>query len=702
MIMNNRIELDGIWKYKVDTTGAMLFHGLAEDFSWKNMVLPQNWYKAGLEVNGGVVWFRRRFKVPAVMAGKKLFLTFTGVDYSATVWINSSLAGEHCGYFQTFDFDITHFVVTGEENIITVRVESPYEEPQAVWPEHKKAIKGIFGHHEARPGGHSLEHGQEKNTGGIWNSVYIESRETLRIEQIKISPTLLKNGSAVLDIVCELENDTPQAQPATLKIIIGGANFESPEIVRIVRPVTLSTQSRRVRIIQTITRPHLWWCWDHGPQHLYLITAVLELHGRIMDEQTRRFGIRGIEVTAQEEWILNGRKIFIRGTNIIPTQWLSEYNREAIQRDLDLVKAAHLNALRVHAHVNREEFYAACDEAGLLVYQDFALVRKYEESDAFQEEAVHQLADMIALLHHHPAIAVWCCHTEPGSLADTLDVLLARAAREMDATRHVVAASTHHQHPYPGWSGGSLIEFIKLPGGPFPTEFGAQALPDKASLEKMLPASQLWPPQWEYWEYHNFQYSQTFHTAKIELGETLDAFVNNSQNYQYRLIKFAIETYRCARFRPISGFFQFMFVDPWPAITWSVVDYYRNPKKGYRALQLACQPVLLHLRMEQRELLCEAGEPCFTSLTIVNDLDRTFEKAALKIWLEGGAGSEMPAEVATLTIAAGSVQTLAADQRWRIPAHLEPGAYQLRAKLITSEGALLSENEETIQLVKRS
>jgi beta-mannosidase len=699
--MEHRIQLDGVWKYRPDPDGTMLFHTIVEDFVWKQMVLPQNWYQGGVDMHGGVVWFRRTFRVPAEAIGRELLLTFTGVDYHCTVWVNQAKVGEHTGYFQTFTFNVTPHIRTGQENIVTVRVDSPYEEPHTVWPAKKQAIKGVFGHHDARPGGGSMEHGQEKNTGGIWNSVFIALKDKLRLEQVRVSPVLLPSGQALLDIRCTVRNDTGYPQSAEVRVAIGGHNFELPEPLVLTRPVTLAPACQVVRLVCTIPEPRLWWCWDQGPQDLYQLKAAVVLDGRVTDEMDRRFGIRQIEISPQQEWLLNGVKVFVRGSNIIPTQWLGEYTAAMITRDIRLAKEAHLNALRVHAHVNRAEFYNACDEAGLLVWQDFTLQWEYEESDAFREEATRQLEEMIDQLHHHPGIAVWCCHNEPGSQADTLDRLLYRTAVAADPTRPVRASSTFAEHPYPGWYGGNMVEFGNLPGAPFPTEFGAQALPCREALEKMLPPTAMWPPRWDAWEYHNFQYFQTFHTAKIELGNSLDEFVRNSQHYQYNLIKFAIENYRCARFKPMNGFFHFMFIDPWPAITWSVLDHERRPKPGYRALQLACQPVLVRLHVPQREFLCGAAEPRAWQVTIVNDLRTTYADAALKLWLADPQGQEVAADVLHLTVAADGMQTVQAEHL-QIPVACLPGEYRLRARLITAQGALLSENEEAIHVMQKT
>lgn len=118
---------------------------------------------------------------------------------------------------------------------------------------------------------------------------------------------------------------------------------------------------------------------------------LLNSKRNILDESSLQFGIREIKIDTQWNWYLNGQRFFPRGTNIIPTQWLSEYDKKMIAKDIKMLKEANVNAVRVHAHINRQEFYDACDKAGILVWQDFPLIWSYEESDEFVQNAVSQI-----------------------------------------------------------------------------------------------------------------------------------------------------------------------------------------------------------------------------------------------------------------------------------------------------------------------
>ncbi|MBZ0309778.1 MAG: beta galactosidase jelly roll domain-containing protein, partial [Anaerolineae bacterium] len=73
------------------------------------------------------------------------------------------------------------------------------------------------------------------------------------------------------------------------------------------------------------------------------------------------------------KWRQGSQPFFPRGTNYIPNQFLSRMTRDDFERDLRLMKNAHLNAVRVHAHVLPDVFYELCDEMEMVVWQDFPL-----------------------------------------------------------------------------------------------------------------------------------------------------------------------------------------------------------------------------------------------------------------------------------------------------------------------------------------
>jgi beta-mannosidase len=623
----------------------------------------------------GTVWFRRHFTYSS--GSTFAILRFEMVDYFADVYINGHPIGHHEGSFQPFEFDVSRWLVPGD-NLLAVKVGAPAEvvdwteEYPASWPKHQTQVKGVFGYHDTRPGGTSGR-GQERGTGGIVGAVTLRPSSGVDLVRAEVAPIDVTGQSATLRIDYVLQNWSAAERTGTLTGDIAPSNFASDRRDHFTEPLTLAPGENRVRITRRIDQPALWWSWDYGKPNLYQLTTTLS--GGASSTHQTSFGIRSIRHDDKWVWYLNGRRIFPRGSNYISTQWLSQADRAWYERDVDLMIGANLNSIRVHAHVERQEFYDVADERGLMVWQDFPLQWGYSDLPAFHAEAVRQLGDMVGLLFDHPSIIAWSMHNESPhampwmkrKVADqnlALDETLVADAARRDPTRVAHRDSgTGDGHPYPGWYGGKAADYSALPGAPFITEYGAQALPVPDTMTSMLPAGASWPVSeaaWNVWTFHNFQRDATFTTAKVPLGATLEEFIWNSQNYQAALLRFATEQYRRAKWTKVTGLYQFMFVDDWPSVTWSVVDYYRRPKRGYATLRDSMQPTLPSI-----EYAIDNPEAPIT-LWVVNDRFDAFPGARLH-WKMGGQehahALDVPADgvVRALVIGAGTAIAAGTD-----------------------------------------
>jgi len=683
--MRKYISLDGVWEYSLNID--------RENTQWKTMNIPSNWYLQGLDTSG-VVYFRKKFSKPLFDNENRVFLCFKGVDYNAEVTLNGVYLGSHEGYFSPFKFNITDLM--NEENEIIVKVDSP-KERNSDWPHKKRVIKGIFGQHDTRPGGWDLKRGQDKNSGGIWNGVCLMITHTVRTRWVQIIPKILSDDEAALLITARLEK-LSFADIIKVEIKISPYNFEAgaDDIFTASKNISLAREKEPIVFCISVENPKLWNCYDYGFPYLYNADVMLYHGDEVIDVFTQTFGIREIEIK-DWVWYLNKKRIFVRGVNFIPTQWLSEYTQEKIQKDIELLKNCNVNAIRIHAHINRKELYNECDKNGILVWQDFALQWSYSDDNEFISKSVVQIREMAFYLGNHPSITVWCCQNEPSSNKDKLTPILYTALKSADPTRYIEISSDLETHPYPGWYYGHYKEFSGLPCSPMITEFGAQALPDKSSMEKFIQKDKLWPPDWDEWNYHNFRYEQTFNVARISIGSSLDEFIDNSQKYQADLLKFAVENYRRAKHKPITGLFQFMFVDCWPSITWSIVDYYRVPKNGYEALKLSYQPVLVSLLVKREPLVAsiksENGElEMFAfwdprqSVWITNDTYNIFDRN----------GETYGCKKIKINITADSSEIVWKPARFekgiKLNKLLSAGDYFLTMKVTDKNGLLLSRN----------
>lgn len=674
------LSLAGDWKYLPFDGTTNFADPSVPDADWPAMRLPSNWFLKGsahypaaidlLPVSPGVivnpgdlaaagpergldysgsVWFRRHFQhAPAGIT----ILRFEMVDYFADVYVNGHFAGHHEGSFQPFEFDVSRWLVPGD-NVVAVKVSAPAqvidwtEEYAASWPRRQTQVKGVFAYHDTRPGGTSGR-GQARGTGGIVGDVTLRQSSGVDVVRAEIAPLDVTADRATLRIDYVLRNWTAGERTATLTGEIAPKNFDSSRRDRFTQLLQVPPGESRVRVTRHIEQPALWWSWDYGQPNLYQLTSTLD--GR---PQSTTFGVRSITRDKNWVWHLNGRRIFPRGSNYISTQWLSQADRAWYERDLDLMLKANLNSIRVHAHVERPEFYELADERGLMVWQDFPLQWGYSDLPAFHAEAMRQLGDMVGLLFSHPSIIVWSMHNEaPHAMSwmkrKTPDQNLALdEALFAETTRRDPSRVAHRDsgtgdgHPYPGWYGGKAADYAALPGAPFITEYGAQAMPGPETMRAMLRADDRWPNDektWETWAFHNFQRDATFNSAKIPIAASRDDFIWNSQNYQSALLRFATESYRRAKWTRVTGLYQFMFVDDWPSITWSVLDYYRRPKRGYTTLAEVMQQTLPSIEYA----IDDPAAPI--TLWVVNDRPEAFPGARLA-WTMAGREHALTVDV---------------------------------------------------------
>lgn len=715
----SHFSLAGEWKFRpaAELSSTDAHAPQFDDAAWRTMPVPSNWFLHGEEMHG-VVWFRKRFETPAAVGNGRTVATlrFEAVDYAADVWLNGHRLGSHEGYFAPFSFDVTDLLKPDGDNLLAVRVDSP-REPESDWSLRKRLIKGVLNHHDTRPGGAWSARGQEGNTGGIWGPVTLHLSRKLHINKIAVVQNLRvakKRATPVARVHLVLPKNRDRSlgkvrfharlAPANYTPSLGEPSRFDVSAEKRLRP---GKEALELRFSDIPVR--LWHPWDYGEPNLYDLTVTaLSKGGEVLDRRTETVGFRTVACDAETRvWRLNGRRVFLRGTNYIASQWMSEMTEDRFRHDLMLMKRANVNAVRVHAHVSARDFYRMCDRVGILVWQDFPLQWGYADTPEMVHKASRQASEMVDMLAGHPSIIAWCGHNEPPWAAEwmaykypdydpdqnrALDDALYETLKAADPTRYVHKASLTAEHPWLGWYSGSWRDYAqpaRHPPHQMITEFGAQALPHLDTLRTIIPPDALWPEtdaDWAIWDYRNFQKRETFDIASVAKGETIHDFIRNTQEYQARLIQYAAESYRRQRFSPVTAIFHFMFNETWPSINWGVVDFTRLPKPGYGALRTAYQPLLPSIEYDRE--VWDAGAPVAMRLWVVNDLHRDFGELTLAWALNRDTGEAVSSGKRDVTVQADTTRS-ALELKWR---RLAPGGYRLSAFLYDSNRRIAADN----------
>lgn len=716
------------------------------------MTLPANWWLRGLD-HAGVATFARVFVVPDALAGARLRIRFDGVDYRARVWLDGTELGGHEGYFEPFWFDVDG--LSAGPHRIVVEVDSPDEAWGTVWHMHKTLVKGVLAHHDGRPGNGWSKDGQARNSGGIWGPVSIVPwPSTVIIDELVLRA--VPAGPGVAEVEAIIGVSTTAGSPARLEATLVFRGRHDDATFSFEAPVTAGRIE--LRGSARLGLADRWTTWDRGDPALYDVDVELrsaergpEANGSdpappALAAARTRTGVRSVDVDASFRWRLNGDELFVRGTNYIGSYWPGAYDETLARRDLELIRAAGINQVRVHAHVAGPAVYRVADELGLMIWQDFPLQWGYSDDPGFHAEARRQASSMVRLLGSHPSIVAWCCHNESpwdapwmadefGGTYDPahnrqLDADLEADLRAEDPTRYVHRNSgTGDGHMYAGWYFGHWEDFAFRPGGPFVTEYGSLAPPDEPTLRAIIPADAIaydTPSARRTWAFHDFQHNETRTNIGVLPSDGLDRYVATAQAYQANLLQVATEAYRRGRAaRPgglpadggplITGIQQFTAVEGWESLTWAVLDHLRRPKPGYHALARAMAPLLV-----SAELLDGRGRPAPRPRSgrvirlrgwLINDLPHPVPPATLR-WtisaiadprLPGGAAaatSDAPDEaveaVGELAVAGSGPDssTILGETELRLPA----GWHRIALRLTAADGSELAANHLDVEV----
>lgn len=667
------LTLDGSWLYRVDEVRPP--HDLSGE-GWSAIDVPCNWYEAGVDV-AGVVWFAREVTLPD--PGELYAIEFEGVDYAAEVYWDGRRVGAHRGYFAPFRVALPES--KQEKHVLAVRVDSPRETP-AAWSLRKTLIKGVLSHHDTRPGNAWSARGQDGNTGGIWGHVTLRSAHASFIDLPMVTTTLLSEETATLSIRV---GSTPSVRRARFKVLGPDGQLKAAGELRPHADQTLTGECR-------VTKPALWWPRDLGEPNLHTLEVYVDAGRGRLDVRRVRFGIRSVERDGAARLLINHQPVFLRGTNYIGTLYFAHFPESTLLRDFALMEAAHINAVRVHAHVTLPRFYEVADERGMLVFQDFPLQWGYDDSEAFAREAARQAREMVETLYNHASVVFWASMNEAPFSSEwmkykypdydpeqnrRLDRAVFAALQQADSSRPAQPNAHPSQHAWAGWYEGHYRGFSRPTPHALITEFGAQAVPSMATLETFIPRDRMWPiePNLTTWEYRGFQLRELREIAKVPLGGSPEELIRNTQHYQAKLIQFAVENLRRQKWQPLAGIFQFMLVEHWPSISWGVVDYRRTPKLGYAALARAYQPML-------PAAVLLGSEPSLR-LYVINDLARAYTGCTLSVRT---SSERSPPMVLPIDIAEN--QVIALRDRAALPGADET----LILELFDAGGTLLSRN----------
>ncbi len=342
--------------------------------------------------------YRRNLFLPAEEKGRRQFLQFDGAAHIAEVYVNGHLAGEHrCGY-TGFRFEITDYVNYGEDNTITVKLDST---ENGTVP----------------PFGFAIDY---LTYGGIYRDVWFDSRCPLFVEDVYcITPE-----KDVL--VCNLYMKgcvTDAKETACIEVRDEDGNVYGSLITG------AASGLKTVRCVNTEL-----WSPDHPKMYECVITV--RKNDETIDEYRQSFGFRTVTVN-ENQILINGEPVFLRGLNRHQSYpYIGYAAPEKLQREDARILDEELgvNAVRTSHYPQSHYFLDECDRRGILVFTEIPGWQHIGDRQ-WKEQAVVNTRDMVRQYRNHPSIIIWGVRINESMDDDELYRITNSAAHAMDPYR---------------------------------------------------------------------------------------------------------------------------------------------------------------------------------------------------------------------------------------------------------------------------
>jgi beta-galactosidase len=495
-----------------------------DDRAWQSVSVPHTYNAQDSGIGGakargepegvyyrGPAWYRLGFAA-SPQAGKRYLLNFGGVSLKAEVWLNGRRLGLHKGGYGAFRFDATEALRSGD-NVLAVRVDNARDTQIA-------PLNGDF-----------------NVFGGLARAVGLIEEDALAFDRldhagpgVQVRTTSLKDREAAVALTAALSNARTSAARFSLDTRVLDA--AGKVVARASRTVMLGA-GEKTSIEQSLAlhNARLW----QGVKAPYLYRVVTEIaeSGRVIDSASVPLGVRTVAVRKDGTFLLNGAPYPLHGVNLqLPTRFGRGpvVTDAEIDEDLGLFAEMGATGLRLAHMQHPSRVYERADELGLLVLTEVPLIDDHDPSDAFRENLVEQMRELIAQTGNHPSVALWGIGNEirkSDAASNRILSELQATARALDPTRPTTYAhcclddsdpiaqhsDTVSYNRYFGWYWTNSEDIgpwadalhAKMPGRPFGvSEYGAGAsvLHQEDPVMKRPESNGYWHPE---------QYQTDFH-----------------------------------------------------------------------------------------------------------------------------------------------------------------------------------------------
>lgn len=390
-----------------------------DDSEWRHLNLPHDWAIEGpfnIDYNGstgklpywGIRWYRKTLELSQDDAGKQIYLDIDGAMSYASVWCNGQYVGGWPYGYASFRLDLTPYIKAGQKNVLAIRLDNPDDTSR--W----------------YPG------------SGIYRNVWLVKTSPVHVEQWG---TFVRNQQvdseiAVMEMGVNIENHAGKDVQVKLQTSVylqgkDGRPVGEEVTQSMTKDIAIKKDSwSSARFQFKVDKPKLW---DIDTPNCYVAVSRVFMDGKEMDSYETPFGIRTIEFTHNQGFMLNGQKVAIKGVCMHHDLGAlgAAFNEVAAERQLRIMKEMGANAIRTSHNPPAPELVALCDRMGLMMQLELADTwqkgkRKNDYNLLFDDWSEADMRSLVRHYRNHPSVIMWSIGNEMPDQTTDQGVIIAR------------------------------------------------------------------------------------------------------------------------------------------------------------------------------------------------------------------------------------------------------------------------------------
>ncbi len=406
------MNLEGEWLFSFDDEHVGLKQKWFKDFpkNHKTIYVPYSYHtiKSGIGDTSyhPYMWYKKTISLEK-HSNKRALLHFEAVDYESRLYINGQFVGSHIGGYNRFSFDITNYIVDGENTLIMyINDDLSKEKPRGKQRYKKENFECWY-----------------VETSGIWKTPWIEI----------VNETYINDINYVYD-------------ESTLTYTVNTMNKKEEHeiLISIYDDEKLILEETSYNNQVSINLPNDLIKWNEHNPKLYDVVVSLRDKTVSLDSIKSYIGFRSVET--KKDILINKEKPYFK--MVLDQGYFHENHLTAteadILKDLLLIKDMGFNGIRKHEKLESQIYNYYCDILGIYTWQEMPSF--YEFSDLSKTRYLLEYKEMINQYINHPSIITWVPFNESWGIVDvynnkqmqdfTLEVY--KLTKQLDSSRPVV------------------------------------------------------------------------------------------------------------------------------------------------------------------------------------------------------------------------------------------------------------------------